>query len=209
LKNNLYIILLIFSTLCFSQERVNDPKIQFDEIGKNFDNVSGWTFFNGEWTEEKNEIRISFDFKSFRFRSLTYKSFKYYIFTVLTRQGFWEYPEIQAGFFERDIYAHFIFTHQQFQDLKKFKKVKSNFDYFETTDEINDANEVVDLLNGKHSMKWSYDEYNKTLDFRLEKIKQKNVRFLIPFDDTYSHWKFNDAYFEFSLEDFKTLTSLK
>ena len=208
MKYNLVTLYLFITTISFSQERVNTSPIKFDEIGVNFDNVSGWTFYNGEWEENKNEIRSTFDFKSFKFRSLTYKGFKYYVFSVLNQEGFYEHPDIQMGFHLRDIYNHFIFTKQQYQDLKKFKKIKSKFDCFDGFYDLKNANKIIDVINGKHVSKWSSYDYNKILDFRLEKTKGENVRFVIPYDNIYGDWKFDEAYFEFSLEDFQNLTSL-
>ena len=204
----LLLLAILFPFVCFSQERVNDSRIKFDELGVKFNNVSGWEFSSGVWEEKKNKTSCM-DFKFFRFRSFKYKNLKYYVFTVFSKQVFYEYPETEVGIFTQDMYNHYIFTEQQFQELKKFKKVKSKFDYLHDYFDLVDANKIIDVINGEASSHFGALDYNKTLEFRLEKTKGKDVRFVIPFPITCNFINFDKAYFEFLLEDFKDLTSLK
>ena len=201
----LILLLWFVPFIVISQERINKEKIEFDQIGTELNNAEGWTLYDGEWHNKENEIPFeSSEFNTLKFRVLNYNDKSYYVFTINSTEGFWEYPDIQVGFFQKDIYTHYIFSQYQFENLKNFKKVTSEYDYFQSTSELKHANKLIKIINGEKGFKWTDYELDKTLEFRLEKLKGETVRFILP-TNTFSSLNFDKNYFEISLLDFKKL----
>lgn len=111
---------LCFCALCvFSQERVNRTHIGYDYVNpKKLTTATKWYYsdYSGQWSSYKN-FRSEKNFSSIQSKSITIDGVKYYVLSVATEGGYYEYPELRVNYTTCKMIALWIFTDADFKKL--------------------------------------------------------------------------------------------
>lgn len=201
-------ITLLFSIITFSQERVDESKLEFNRFGQSI-YPSEWYVENGVWVSKKQ-------FNYVQFKSLTYYGSEYFILIIseVVYNGGGYYS---SGYYYRGRYYSsggyysspssgeqircYIFNQTQFKKLKNFEDVISNY------------SEILNYDNGKtllYQIKESLDSGTTIFQkykLKLKKENENTVRFILPFglltqNFIKKEFGFDKKYYETTLLEF-------
>ena len=209
-------MLCFVSILCSSQERVNNPGVTFDKVGKKFTNAIGWAYNSSleRWIDYKNTICTSLAFKRSRvsevgtsnmkgftsknFTSITCKSFvfkgeRFYALFVSN----WD--KIEIYLFNHNYENIFTVEDDVPHELKGICLVEGKDTWYESREDWTDEEYAFYLANNWEN--WIDNPYSKSEQnvFHYQKYGD-NMRFLI--DKTL---RFDWFYFETPLSNFSIL----
>jgi hypothetical protein len=210
MKKLLLITLLLFSVLSFSQVRVNEILPSFIEISNPLIETNHYEFskYNGKWDEKTNEG--SYFFQKLEFRTIEHSQIKYYVLIIHEFDGAYRYPSIKKDFVSWSSLRAYIFTSEQYNILKKYNAVSSNFPEIVTdaisNDGLEDLNiKIINILKSKQRT-----NYNAT--FKIKKEDENTIRFILPLKSKYrileSNYGFDKKYFETTILNFDNLFNL-
>lgn len=202
--------LLLLSVVGYTQPRVNEVLPKFIETGNSFTETTQYEYssYTGSWKEIKNDNQ--FFFKKIEFKTIEFNSEKFYVMVIHEVDGAYEYPSIKQGFYIWNSLRGYIYTAEQYQRLKEYQTIISNYNEVRASDISNDG--MLDLeLKVINTLKEKSKPYYKP-SFKIKKEDDNTIRFILPLKREYSssesYYGFDKKYFESKITDFDKLFSL-
>lgn len=210
MKKLLLSLVLLFTILSFGQPRVNQILPKFIETSNSFVETTQYqyTSYNGKWSEKKNDG--DYFFKKIEFKTIEFNSIKYYVMVIHELNGGYKYPSIRQGFYTWDSLRAYIYTNDEYNDLKNYKSVSSNYNEIIVSAISNDGLENLEI-SVINSLKENKKPYYKTI-FKIKKEDENTIRFILPLKNEYrileKEYGFDKKYFESSIINFNNLFNL-
>lgn len=118
----LLLSLITISTLIYSQDRINKPKpVVSDKALGSISYALGCYYYEslGEWSESDNSISLIDSFIKFEFRGMVYKGLNYLVLIKYMKEGAYEYPYIQEGYYEYTKTSFYIISLEDYDNQLK------------------------------------------------------------------------------------------
>lgn len=224
MKKFIYLLVLfLISTNFYSQQRTNGEQLKFESIGKSLDNATGWRYddLQSKWIEtkrnenfgENNSSTVSF-YEIF-FTKIKYNELTYFILNINYLDGAYKYPNIKQGFYTYNVIRSYIFSENDFLNMKNYGSGITNNYSFNT---LIDAKKVSDKgiedlrLNTIAALKSNSKSSYSKFEMKIKKEDDKTVRFILPFktgeDFLSKSWGFDKQYFEVEKEKIDIIFNL-
>ncbi|MCC4228415.1 hypothetical protein [Zunongwangia profunda] len=229
-----FIVFFLFTNTytIFSQERVNKENLKFKENIGELLSAKGWEYntSTGDWVgynnliegdarwKDENTDDASDYIKSHReqnfikleFKTIEYKNEIYYVLLVSKWNGRYNYPAIRKDWITFKQLEGFIYTEEQFNELKSFEKEIDLVTINQISTHIDDDYTIQDPLDRIQYTLEHIQERSKYASKYLFPVRISDeglIRFLIP--DIKSSYKenydFSKYYFEITMEDWNKL----
>jgi hypothetical protein len=216
MKKLIPFLFLMIPVLSFGQERVNKslPSINKQQINWQLNTATGWILNpEGQWVSRSNRIPVSMEnqykslidyekyglgkdnFISYQIREISIQDSVHYIFIQRYKDGDYEYPAIERGWYNYNSALFFVFRKNELHRFNNFMYDSINiieipalcsgriFHINSNTYLSDIEKEIVKLIGGSDNMKYY-------LVFNLASYKSKNImQFLI---STYYMYSYKD-----------------
>jgi len=217
------VVLVIFSAnILFSQSRKNTEIIsKFIKKSEKIDKCMGWALdgWTGRWDSVKNDIpkRTDQNFNWFQMAKVQYKNLYYYALLFEKYDYYYKYPALQLDMYSIIHLHFFIFSADQYANIKKVVLNKEAKDYsfpsvYDSWSEMINNDSIKTDENALFILDSDFNFYSKNkIDLKNAKKfilnsqfvdGQNIVRFVFP---TYDNVDLKKEYFEISQSKFQKL----
>ncbi len=198
-------IALIVTISSFSQDRINRPKLSFDDKSQYLTSAQGWKYNEtlGEWVDFENVIssdksykekysslqgtymnsRNEFTFDSIQIKTLNFQDRKYTLMIISKHTGRYKYPSINQDWITYQVKMIYFLDDSEYQKMKNFTTFKiSSVLLYDMEFEGYNETKMLDLIQTELTRKKSEYEikYQTVLAMYVTKTNDNKVRFLTP-----------------------------
>jgi hypothetical protein len=224
LKLMTFLYAALFITLSsYGQERQNASTMAFEKKSDKLTEATGWCFFRGQWTDNKNLIDITKgtvinshekNFSWMQMGIVNNNGAKYHVLFYDVLTGDYEFPLTRENWRERNAVRVWIINNDEYTQLKDavLKKeakdidIKSKIDHRQilvAADQYNDT-KVLGIVTEALQKNVSNENGSDCIKINSQTVSgQDVVRFLLPNDCGLT--SLQRGYFEVKLDDFKKL----